>query len=175
MRGYKKDKIPTCRQIPPENSMIFRRSLDFLFVASVVLLVVLRWISWFIDLFEALIVFVGAVLFLTILSLLYQWQYYKSYYYDLGENAMLVNTWGFHGRKREIPYEKIEKVSICSNSLDLLFDLYNLRIERSCIGSGSDYEACFDVYISGLNEKNAEKLREMILEKVEKARKHENQ
>jgi len=164
------ESIPTCREFPPERILIFRRTFQ---ISSVLVYIfwilssgIVGFVSFYFGLLYEILVILGGILFIIILNLLYQWQYYKNYYYDLGKDTLLVNTWGIYGKKIEIPYEKIEKVSLYADSVDFFFGIYNLRIERSCVGSGSDYETCFDVYIKGLSKENAEKLMKKILENV---------
>jgi membrane protein YdbS with pleckstrin-like domain len=170
-------RVPTCREFPPEKILIVRRTFQ---ISSVFLSMFWLAVSTYLDmilsytgLVYTLIIFLGGILFIVILNLLYQWQYYKNYYYDLRISTLLVKSWGVYGKTIEIPYEKIEKVSLYADYLDSFFEIYNVRIERSCTGSGGDYEACLDVYIRGLRRDNAEKLMKTIWSKARR-RKNES-
>lgn len=91
---------------------------------------------------------------------IYEYYYYKKYFYDLNDEMLVIRKGVFGSRELTIPFEKIQDVFIDRDWLDLAFGLYDVYV--STVSSRSILNA----HLDGLNEKNAEKAALLLLEKI---------
>ncbi|MFH0818301.1 MAG: PH domain-containing protein [Candidatus Micrarchaeota archaeon] len=95
-----------------------------------------------------------------VLKYLYEYYYYKKYFYDLNEDVLVIKKGVFGSRELIVPFEKIQDVFIDRDWLDLAFGLYDVYV--TTVSSRSILNA----HIDGLNEKNAEAAAELLLKKI---------
>ncbi|MEM3400197.1 MAG: PH domain-containing protein [Candidatus Micrarchaeia archaeon] len=110
-----------------------------------------------------LIVFFGCVLLgamLFVLTLLYEFEYFRRYYYEDNGDVLIIKKGVFGSQELIIPYSKIQSVYIDRDFLDVAFGLWDMYI--STVTSRSNLYA----HIDGLNEQNAEALAMHILSRI---------
>ena len=95
-----------------------------------------------------------------VIKYVYEYYYYKKYFYDLNDEVLVIRKGVFGSRELTIPFEKIQDVFIDRDWLDLAFGLYDVYV--STVSSRSILNA----HLDGLNEKNAEKAALLLLEKI---------
>lgn len=101
-------------------------------------------------------------LIIILLSCITQFYYYRNYFYDLGEDGIVIKEGVLSRREITIPYSKIQNVFVDQDALDRAFGLYDVHLETA--GFGSHYVS----HIDGVNQANSEKLRGLILSKMKK-------
>jgi len=109
-------------------------------------------------------------LFLIVISLLvagmfcvpifYQCLYYRYYFYDLRNEDIVIKKGVVSRGEITLPYSKIQNVFVDQDFWDRIFGIYDVHIETAGFGSG------MAAHIDGVNYKNSEKLRDIIMAKV---------
>jgi membrane protein YdbS with pleckstrin-like domain len=98
-----------------------------------------------------------ALLFLIVL---YQWLYICTYLYDVGEQFLKIRKGVLVRREITIPYGRIQDVYVDQDLMDHLLHLYDVYISTATEMSG------VEAHIDGLSSGNAQKVRDLILERV---------
>ena len=93
----------------------------------------------------------------------YEQLYYKTYYYDLLPDMLIIRKGVWMPREIRIPYSKIQNVYVDRNLFDVIYGLYDVHLATA------DTSSQFYAHIDGVNEKNAATLRELILKKTKEA------
>lgn len=90
----------------------------------------------------------------------YQYWYYKTYFYNLTDEYVIIRKGLIAPQEVTIPYEKIQDIYVDQDILDRMFGLYDVHISSPTATSG------LAAHIDGVNKEIAEKLREIILTRV---------
>ncbi len=129
-------------------------SLVVLVIATGALLLFARGVFW---LDFVLFAFLASI---CSLKYIYEYYYYKRYFYDLNDDMLVIRKGVFGSRELMIPFEKIQDVFVDRDWLDLAFGLYDVYV--TTVSSRSILNA----HIDGLNEKNAGQAAELLLKKI---------
>ncbi|MEM3556187.1 MAG: PH domain-containing protein [Candidatus Micrarchaeia archaeon] len=103
-----------------------------------------------------------------IINFLYHYVYYKTYYYDIKNDMLVIRKGVFTPREISIPFSRIQDVYVDRDLLDLILGLYDVHVSSATLQSG------VDAHIDGVSAENATLLKEIILEKVKKESKKES-
>jgi membrane protein YdbS with pleckstrin-like domain len=111
---------------------------------------------------EAIVLFIlFALIFIVIsINIFYNYLYYKTYYYNIKEDLLVIRKGLFLPDEISIPYNRIQDIYVDRDTLDLILGLYDVHVSSATTESGKD------AHIDGVTYANAVKLKEMILEKV---------
>lgn len=111
---------------------------------------VLAIVGWF-------IVILGFIVFLTYL---YQRWYFAVYYYDLGENYIVIKKGPITPHEITIPYERVQDVYVDQDIWDRIFGIYDVHLSSATASSG------MEAHIDGVGRAAADGLRENLLSTV---------
>lgn len=92
-----------------------------------------------------------------ILSILYQWWYYKTYFYDLTDNFVIIKKGPIAPQEVSIPYSRIQDVYVDQDLFDRVFGLYDVHVSSATILSG------FMAHIDGVGKTSADGLKIELL------------
>ncbi len=102
---------------------------------------------------------ISGVLFFTI-AFAYQSWYYSVYFYELGDDYIVIRKGPITPREITIPYERVQDVYMDQDLLDRLFGIYDVHLSSATISSG------MEAHIDGVEKEAADGLRELLLKKV---------
>jgi membrane protein YdbS with pleckstrin-like domain len=98
------------------------------------------------------------------IQLWYQNQYYKRYFYNIATDFLVIKKGVIMPHETMLPYEKLQDVYMDQDLFDRIFNLWDVHVSTATAMSGHE------AHIDGVNRENAEKLRELILNKIRKQR-----
>ncbi len=114
------------------------------------------------------LVLLGLLVMIIALTYLYQWWYYKEYYYDLTADYVVIKKNPITPKEITIPYERIQDVYVDQDLLDRIFGLYDVHLSSATISSG------MEAHIDGVEKPAADGLRALLLKMVsEKLYRHQ--
>lgn len=93
--------------------------------------------------------------------LLYQYVYYRRYFYDSDEARLTIRKGVLAQTEATLPYSRITDVYVDQDLLDVLFGLYDVHISTPTEQSGRF------AHIDGVNRRGATELKKLILEKID--------
>jgi membrane protein YdbS with pleckstrin-like domain len=119
------------------------------------------------NLFSGLVSFVikfpvPIVLLGIILSAVYQYWYFITYYYELGEDYVTIRKGPITPTEVVISYDKIQDVYVDQDILDRIFGIYDVHISTATVSSG------IHAHIDGVLKGSAFGLRDQFLAEVKK-------
>jgi uncharacterized membrane protein YdbT with pleckstrin-like domain len=97
---------------------------------------------------------------LCILNYIYQKAYIKSYYYNITDKLIIIRKGVFAQHEITVPFERIQDVYVDQDLFDVMFGLYDVHISTAT--ATSEVRA----HIDGLEKKDAEEIRKLILSKI---------
>ena len=97
---------------------------------------------------------------ITLVNYLYQKWYFDFYYYELGDDYIIIRKGPITPKEITIPYERIQDVYVDQDLLDRIFGLYDVHLSSATISSG------MEAHIDGVAKPAADGLREMLLKTV---------
>ncbi len=155
------DASPTIRQFPLERAKILKKWLGSTIGFGTLFLLALAATTLMGNLG---LLFMELALYLALAGVLwwYQTQYYEKYYYDLREDFLVIKKGVFAPRETTLPYEKLQDVYIDQDLLDRAFSLWDLHVSTATAASG------WEAHIDGLNRENAERVRDLLLQRMKK-------
>jgi membrane protein YdbS with pleckstrin-like domain len=168
MPAYDKVTLPTCKQIPLHPNKVIKKTIKDVigavitlgFILLVFAALIISFAKWL-----GLLILVGLILLLVAIvggAYFYQREYYRTYYYDLKKDLLVIRKGVFAPREISVPYERIQNVFVDRDILDTFFGLYDVHLETAAIGSG------INAHIDGVDEGNATKLKDIILGKIKR-------
>ncbi len=159
----------TCNSIPLEKTKIIKKNVGSTINALV--LIIILYVSLFlfdinITLFNFSIFTLLAFIPIIILAGNYIWEifYFKSYFYDIDKDYLLIRKGVISRGEIHVLYNKIQDVYLNQDFLDRLFGLYDVHLETAGFSSG------MEAHIDGVSEKNAQRLRDILMGKIKKSR-----
>lgn len=165
---------PTSSQIRLSRRKIIKKTLGAnLILLFVLIVVVITFIFYpkllsqtvqpFIGVEDYIIFFLiaGIVLFSLSINTIYQYIYYKTYYYNIKNDVLIIRKGVLRPDEIIIPYNRIQDIYVDRDTMDLLLGLYDVHVSSATVQSGKD------AHIDGVKNENATKLKEMIIEKVQ--------
>lgn len=107
---------------------------------------------------KALPIIIACILALPpLLMYFYHRQYFRRYFYDLQENAVVIRKGVFTEKEITIPYTRIQDVFVDQDAFDRLFSLHDVHLPSGTNTPG------MEAHIDGLEKAPADGLREAIL------------
>lgn len=91
---------------------------------------------------------------------LYQYLYFKRYFYDMNEKNIIIRKGVLAQKEITLPFSRITDVYVDQDILDVLFKLYDVHISTPTEESG------LFAHIDGVSREGSKKLREMILDRI---------
>ncbi len=159
------NKQPTCLVYPLERRKIIKKTISTL-LGWLIMYVIFGFLIWIRSKrFAFITIFIILFFVIAFLILIYQIYYYKFYFYDLKDDLMIIRK-GVIGRtEANTQYPRIQNVFVDQDMLDRLFRLYDVHIITAGIEMATTHPLN---HIDGLSKKNAEYLRDLILNKTKK-------
>jgi membrane protein YdbS with pleckstrin-like domain len=102
----------------------------------------------------------GIFLFLILAAIVfvYQWFYFKNYFYDLTENGLVIRKGVIGSWSITLPPHKVQDVYLDQDLLDRIFGLHDLHLSTATDVSNRE------AHIDGLSREDAKELRAILLE-----------
>lgn len=94
----------------------------------------------------------------------YETRYFAAYFYDLGKDFLVIRKGWITPREIQMPYEKMQDVYLDQDILDRVFGLWDVHVSTATVMSG------MEAHMDGVNRPNAEKIRELLLQKIQSKR-----
>lgn len=91
---------------------------------------------------------------------IYQYQYYKKYFYDVRSDFLVIKKGVIMVREIILDYDKLQDVYMDQDILDRIFGLWDVHVSTATSMSGAE------AHIDGVNHDNAIAVREAILSKI---------
>lgn len=107
-----------------------------------------------------LIAFICVALLLISFIYLYEYLYYKSYYYSFKNEGGEIKKGVFSKSTGHVRYERLQNIYVDQDFLDRIFGLYDVHYETAGETSG------FYSHVDGLNKENSEKLISFLNKKT---------
>ena len=179
-----KKTIPLRQSIPLDPKKIIKKTISGTFTS----LIALFFFSWFITLplvsiswmmqesfsgvFSA-VFGLGFFFLLVVVGGMYWYQkaYFRTYFYDMNKDFIIIKKGVFMPVETTLPIEKINDIYVDQDLLDRMFGLYDVHFSTATQMSG------LQAHIDGLLQENALKLKNIALAAIKKAfatRKHAN-
>ncbi len=98
----------------------------------------------------------------------YEKLYYKTYYYDILPDILIIRKGVWMPREIRVPYNRIQNVYVDRDLFDVIYGLYDVHLATA------DNTSQFYAHIDGVEEENAAKLREIILNKTKESSTSQN-
>lgn len=95
-------------------------------------------------------------------SPLYQYLYWKRYFYDIDDKNIIIRKGIIAQKEITLPFDRITDVYVDQDILDVTFGLYDVHISTPTQESG------LFAHIDGINKEGSQKIRQMILDKMNK-------
>ncbi|MBI5226096.1 PH domain-containing protein [Candidatus Micrarchaeota archaeon] len=114
--------------------------------------------------FLYLFIWIGAVIAIAIWQYVYETRYFAAYYYDIGKDFLAIRKGWITPREVQLPYEKMQDVYMDQDLFDRLFGLWDVHVSTATMMSG------MEAHMDGVNRQTAEKLRELLLDKIKSKR-----
>lgn len=108
--------------------------------------------------------FVGICLIAIIFLYIYQYWYYKTYFYNVTDEHLIIRKGFVAPQEVTLPLRRIQDIYVDQDVLDQLFGLYDVHFSSATATSGQK------AHIDGVEKETAEKLRELILHKIQEKR-----
>jgi len=93
-------------------------------------------------------------------SLIYQWLYFRSYHYASDDQNILIRKGVIGKTEITLPYSRITDMYVDQDILDRIFGLCDLHFSTATTSSS------VEAHIDGLNSKDCESLKNIILERM---------
>ena len=92
--------------------------------------------------------------------ILYQYLYYKFYYYNFGDDSAEIKKGVISNATGHVRYSRIQNIYVDQDILDRIFGLYDVHYETAGESSG------FYSHVDGLNKENSDKLVAFLNDRV---------
>jgi uncharacterized protein len=159
--------MTTVQQYPLDRNKIKKKLIDaligntifygLLLVASALGAVFYR--GWLWSVFILFIIIYVAVI---AIQVWYQNEYFKRYFYNVEPDFLVIKKGVIMPHQTMLPYEKFQDVYMDQDLLDRMFGIYDVHVSTATLMSG------YAAHIDGVNQQNAEAIRNMLLEKIRK-------
>ena len=107
-------------------------------------------------------IFLGIFILLIILKYIYEVFYLKYYFYDLVGKNLIIKKGVFSRNEITLPVNRLQDVYVDQDILDRIFRLYDVHVSSATAISGNLS------HIDGLNKKNSEAIKKLILSGIHK-------
>jgi len=106
---------------------------------------------------------ISIVLLIMFSKMIYEYLYYRTYFYDVTKNNVVIRKGVISKREITLPLSKITDVYVEQDMYDVIFGLYEIQLSTPTAESGRT------AHISGVNKKGADYIKELILQKIHDA------
>jgi len=156
--------MATIDEHPLQSTKVLKKTISSLFIWGIVFLVILIPAHLFLweTLPTLLLVADGLAILILLIQPLYQYLYYKDYFYDVRKDFLVIKKGVLTPRETILNYTKLQDVYVDQDLLDRLFGLYDVHVSTATALSGAS------AHIDGVNHDNAQAIRELILSKIRK-------
>jgi len=113
-----------------------------------------------IDATIVMLILSALVLALLGINILYQYLYFKTYYYNLKSDVIVIRKGVFRPNEIAIPYNRIQDVYVDRDWFDLVFGLYDVHVSSTTVTSG------LEAHIDGVANSNALKIKDRIMDNM---------
>jgi membrane protein YdbS with pleckstrin-like domain len=158
---------PTVEIYPLEKRKIIKKTCNAMF-GFFMIFAIAAVISFFaLPVLGLLLLFFSVIAFiaLAVVIYLYQVAYFKSYYYDLRQDFLVIKKGVFMPRETTLPYDKFQDVYMDQDIWDRIFSLWDLHVSTATFMSG------WEAHIDGVSVQNGETMKKMVLEKINESKK----
>lgn len=94
----------------------------------------------------------------------YQLLYFRTYFYTITDKLLIIRKGVLAPREITVPFDRIQDIYLDQDVIDNMFKLYDVHI------STATAESTARAHIDGVEKHTAEQLRELILQKMQEAR-----
>ena len=156
--------MATIDHYPLQPSKVVKKTISAVIVWAIVFLVILipAHIYLWTTLSSLLVILDILALLVIVVQPLYQYLYYKDYFYDVAKDFLTIKKGVLTPRETILNYDKIQDVYVDQDILDRLFGLYDVHVSTATALSLAA------AHIDGVNHDNATTIRELILSKIRK-------
>lgn len=95
-----------------------------------------------------------------LINYFYQKWYFNVYYYDLGEDYIVIRKGPITPKEITIPYERVQDVYMDQDIIDRIMGLYDVHLSSATFSSG------MEAHIDGLERTAADGLKQVLLQTV---------
>ena len=153
----------TIETYPLEKNKIIKRFISAMTGWGVLLFII--GIALIVYLHSSLMLATGVWIFLAILlaawQYVYETKYFEAYFYDAQPDFLVIKKGWITPKETTLPYEKLQDVYVDQDIYDRIFGLVDVHVSTATMASG------MEAHIDGVNPANANKLRELILAKIQ--------
>jgi len=97
------------------------------------------------------------IIMLLVGAAIYEYLYYESYYYDLGDDIITIRKGVMSTQEITLAYERIQDINVDQDFLDRLFGLYDVHFTTATMSSEKE------AHIDGVEKETAESLKQLVL------------
>ena len=156
----------TCVTYPLEQRKVVKKSIQSIINWLVFLFIVMIglkfWAEVEIDGFLPWIMWIAVAI--VIIEPIYQYLYFKKYFYDVGADFLIIKKGVVMPRETILNYPKIQDVYVDQDIFDRMFGLFDVHVSTATMMSG------MEAHIDGVNKENAAAIRNLILSKMKKGK-----
>ncbi|MEK6822886.1 MAG: PH domain-containing protein [Nanoarchaeota archaeon] len=152
----------TIERYPLEQTKVIKKTVGGILTWLIIALIVLVPAHMFVfSRFSALIIILDVLVALrVIIEPIYQYYYYKMYFYDVRTDFLVIRKGVITPRETILNYNKLQDVYVDQDILDRIFGLWDVHVSTATAMSGAE------AHIDGVNEKNATAIRELLLSRI---------
>ncbi len=154
----------TIQEYPLEKRKIVKKSIGsiIIYLILLALMIVLHALVEIPQLQTIFFIIDGLLILAILITPIYQYLYYKSYFYDVRPDFLIIRKGVIAPRETILNYKKLQDVYVDQDLFDRLFSLYDVHVSTATIMSG------FEAHIDGVNQQNAAAIKDLILDKISK-------
>jgi len=156
---------------PLENSKPLKKTLEriggfvpilLFFVLPLIIFIPSQDFNLFLSKTMAVIIVLALFVLYSICIYIYEVFYMKHYFYDVNGKTLIIKKGVFSKNEISLPFNRLQDVYVDQDILDRMFGLYDVHVSSATFVSG------WLSHIDGLNKKNSEIIKEMLLEDINK-------
>ena len=137
----------TREQFPLSSKKILKKTVLSMIGWFIFSVIAFPFINYYLPLTQFLTIssfgFIAGFILLTIITYIYQIQYYQTYFYDLTADLVTIRKGVFTSREITLPYNRIQDVYVDQDIFDRLFGLYDVHLSTATISS------CIEAHVDG--------------------------
>ncbi|MCX6802074.1 MAG: PH domain-containing protein [Candidatus Diapherotrites archaeon] len=178
------EKKATVEIYPLEKRKILKKTVKIMFLVAILYIVCLAFLSLIAPMMPSrgliqqgespvsepffpgfVLLFFASYFVLFAIVYFYEVAYFKSYYYDIRQDFLVIKKGVFMPRETTLPYDKFQDVYMDQDIWDRIFSLWDLHVSTATFMSG------WEAHIDGVTVQNGETMKKMILEKINESKK----
>ncbi len=161
------EQLTTIQQYPLEKRKVTKKTINAIIGWLILFLVIFLPLHIFVWNYYSTLLIIVDVIFVLILIIepIYQYWYYKTYFYNVRSDFLVIKKGVIMPRETILNYDKLQDVYMDQDLLDRMFSLWDVHVSTATTMSGAE------AHIDGVNHDNAIAIRELILSKIRKGTK----